>query len=395
MVAKGVLEAHGKNRRRRGEESGERNAPLPSGHTLAEILNGSNSHLFGWLLEKDGRRELAERVAMGRLDVNDIHVLNLYIIRLSEKITQAEKVGNLLTEETIGGIASNHPDFEKMINLVGPAQAVKAIRGQLIEKCVTDENMFSQIAGTIEAYDNYRSGEYKATNDKVEKLCKDIGIAPKEYVDALAIEDPEERRRALKMLAVGKSIRGYLVALAIEDPDKREEALEEFEIGEDTEVSEILRRGINTIRGWRNRRKLENAEASMEASIAELDTYESEIGHVLFQSISIDESMRHALSKALVSDGSPVVAESKNGFGDARKDSTISEERFQGEWTTYRDGAGYYTQDVAGQAKIRDSFIADQKKRQRERNAKGTGIWYSIFANLFEQDINNRGRNLK
>ena len=86
MVAKGVLEAHGKNRRRRGEESGERNAPLPSGHTLAEILNGSNSHLFGWLLEKDGRRELAERVAMGRLDVNDIHVLNLYIIRLSEKI---------------------------------------------------------------------------------------------------------------------------------------------------------------------------------------------------------------------------------------------------------------------------------------------------------------------
>ena len=86
MVAKGVLEAHGKNRRRRGEESGERNAPLPSGHTLAEILNGSNSHLFGWLLEKDGRRELAERVAMGRLDVNDIHVLNLYIIRLSEII---------------------------------------------------------------------------------------------------------------------------------------------------------------------------------------------------------------------------------------------------------------------------------------------------------------------
>ena len=135
------------------EKKEEQTTPPPKGHTLAEILHDkSMSHLFGRMLETKGQEELAVRLMSGKPGSEDIELLEEERKKFSEKITLSEKTEELLTEENVVEIARNHPDFAKIVNLIGPKKAIKAIRSQLKEICITDEYRFNQIAGPTEAY---------------------------------------------------------------------------------------------------------------------------------------------------------------------------------------------------------------------------------------------------
>ena len=168
---------------------------------MAQVLQDKNkSHLFGKLLERDGNQDLAKRITEGKLEESDIAVLEEQRKLFSEKITQSEKIEKMLTKENVIEFARNHPDFEKIVNLVGPEKAVKAIQSQLKDISITDEGRFNIIASAMEARDSYKNGDYKKLNDQVEKMCKDNKIRPQEYLDALAIQDPAEKEEALNIL---------------------------------------------------------------------------------------------------------------------------------------------------------------------------------------------------
>lgn len=346
----------------------------PQGSTVAKILQDENkSHLFFKLLERDGQVELGARILGKKIEADDIGVLNEYRSEFLEKIAQSEKIEALLTEENMIGIARNNPDFAKIINIITPKQAVKVIQSQLREMIITDENRFNAIAESIRIYESYKNGKYKKISAKVEKFCKDNDITTQEYLDALAIEDPDEKEEALKQLS-SRTYGGFKKAVNIISGGKW---------AKDT-----------TLQG------LENAESLLEGSVTALDDYQKDIGSALFASVTNNDYMKNALSRELISENASAEAkEQKMEFSNIKKEATgvlneFNEDEFAKEWENYKINA-HYDEKPDYQDIIKDMFIDEQKNLYREKNVKSTGFWASIFSILFGNKIDSKRNALK
>ncbi len=352
-------------RKSKEKEKAPHTTPPPPGHTLTEVLQDKNkSHLFGELLKRDGNEDLALRLASGKLEESDIFYLEQQRKIFSEKMTQSEKIEALLTKDNVIEFARNHPEFEKVINLLGPEKAIKVIQGQLKNISITDEYRFNSIASAIETYEGYRTGELKTVNDKVEKLCKDKKITPKEYLDALAITDPEEKERVLRELS-DRTYSGFSKAINFISRG----AFKKNSTLEDLRYSEFL----------------------METSIDELNAYQNNIGAALFASLSGNEEMRSSLFSGLLNE--KATEEAKPGFKDAKKESasnTFTEKKFNEDWEAYKKASGYETASALDQDATKDAFIEEQKGKYQEKNKQAQGFWASIFTTLLEEMINNK-----
>lgn len=343
--------------------------PPPQGHTLAEVLQDKNkSHLFGELLKKNDKENLAQKLVEGKLEKGDIELLEEQRKIFSKKITQSEKIEKLLTKDNVVEFARNHPKFEKIINLIGPEKAIRVIQSQLKDISVTDEGRFNSIASAMEIYESYRNnGEYKAVNDKVEKLCKDKNISPQEYLTALAIEDPEEKEKALKKL----SRRTY---------------------GNFKKAINFVSGGIlaeNTTLD-----ALKHSEGLLEISIDNLNTYQGEIGSALFASVSDNDQIRNNFLGELVHEKAPV--EAKNGFVDAKKESTtFNQEDFDTDWEDFKTKIKYTGLNDSDKRLARDMFIDEQKDLYGEREKENKGFWAYIFKTIAEAIINSKKNTLK
>ncbi len=351
----GILEQFKKSKDKQAEE--EHITPPPEGHTLAEVLQDKNkSHLFGELLRVDGNEDLAVRLAEGKIEKSDINLLEQQRIKFSEKITQSEEIEKLLTTDNMVAFARNHPEFEKIINLIGPEKAIRVIQSQLRDISITDEGRFNRIASAMETYESYRNGEYKAVNDRVEKLCKDKNISPQEYLTALAIEDPAEKEKALKEL----SNRTY---------------------GKFKKAINFVSAGT-----WAKNTTLEAlkaSEGSLETSIDDLNVHQSDIGSALFASVSGNDQMRNNFFSELVHEKAP--AEAKKGFKDAKQESTTFDQGgFDTAWIDFKNKMNYAGSDASTQSSLRDNFIDKQKDLCREKNQGNKGFWASIFGAIFE-----------
>lgn len=343
--------------------------PPPPGHTIAEILQDKSSfYLFTRLLERDGQEALGARLVAGKLEQDDINLLAEYRAKFSEKITQSEKIEKLLTEENVIGIARNHPDFAKIIDSLTPKQLIKVIRSQLKEICITDENRFDAIADPIETYDSYKKGDYKKTSEEIEKSCDDMNISQKDYLAALAIKDPDEKKVALRKLARGEYGKFMTACNSIFGIERR------------------------------NLKSLKDSEKSLEDLFAKLNSYKQDIGSTLFLSVSGNDDMRNALSRELVGDKTQAeTAEPRLGFSDLKKESAgaFNEAKLDKDWEDYKTRAGYDTEDDAGKDTIKDMFIEEQKETYGKRKAKNTGFLARILAALFEEKINSKKATLK
>ena len=80
----GILDSVRKNI----EEKKKHTTPAVEGHALAEVLKDkSKSDLFGKLLEREGKKDLGERLAKNELEEGDVETLEELRKTLSEKIT--------------------------------------------------------------------------------------------------------------------------------------------------------------------------------------------------------------------------------------------------------------------------------------------------------------------
>ena len=344
--------------------------PQNESQTLAEILSDKKKGaLFGELLKRDGDEELAKRIAGKNLEPYDISILDKYRTEFTEKMAQVEKVEEMLSEESLMGIAQNHPDFKKIITLVGTEKAIIVIKSQLRDMCFMDENGFNAIAKPIELHNDYIEGEYKETNEKVEKICKDMQITPEEYLSTLEIKDPQEKERKLKELS-GRTYSGFKRAI-----------------------------NIISLGKWAKNEGLQNlkdSETSIEDSLFELEEHKKNIGTALFISISDNENLRNAFSGELVGDKQVSKTEGR-GFGDAKKEApekTFSEEDFNKDWEEYKKRNGYDS-NPSYQEDMKDSFINEQVGKSKKNSQENKGFWASIFEILFENKIKNKRNTLK
>lgn len=342
--------------------------PPREGHTLAEVLKDkTKSHLFGKLLDRYGREDLARRLLEGKLKEGDIELLEEERLRFSDIMARSEKIKNLMTEENVIEFAHKHPEFEKIVNLLGPEKAKKVVQSQLDEIAFTDEYRFDRIADGVEAYDSYKNGEYKALNDKVEKMCADGKFTPQEYLDALAITDRRKKAEALKELA--------------------------------NRTHGKFKKVINFLmRGRLSKGKLEELEVSevlIGNSVDELDSYQRDIGYELSFSVDTNEYMRDALSRELTDDRTP--EEPKLGFGEIKREASTSFDQgeFDAAWSDFKKREAYGAAYDYEQDPLKDKFIEEQKQRYKEKNAQRKGFWASILEALFEGNINSKKATLE
>jgi hypothetical protein len=360
----GIAESYKKNR-----EKGSTTPPMPPAPetTLAEILKNKNkSHVFGKLLEREGQAELAVRLAKGELEEDDLDVLEQQRLLFTEKMAHSDRIERMLTPETVAEFARNHPDFAKIINILGPEKAVKIIQGQLKELSITDESRFDRIANSMDQLEAFKTGDYKAVNDRIEKLCKDKKITPKEFLDAIALQDPTAKEKALRDLS--------------------------------HRTHGLFKRVLNKLsRGNYGKnitlQDLKDGEDSLETSLQDLNTSHGVVGSELFSTIKENEDMRKALSKELAMDKTP--AEQRGGFIDAKKESSeMDEAAFKKAWEAYKKQAGYAGADATDQDIIKDLFIEKQQEDYRKKKPTGGGFWSSIFSSLFEEKIKNKKNTL-
>lgn len=359
----GIMDQFRKSR----EKDVEHGTPPAKGLTLLEILNDKkSSHLLSKILERDGDEELALKMASGKIEEGDIELLEQARLKYQEKIEVSKSVEDLLTPDTIVEIARNHPEFAKIINILGPKEAIEVVRSQLREICITDEARFSAIAEPLKNHDSYKKGEFKKTEEAVEKMCKERGISTQEYAEALAIKDPKEKKEALKKLVKGKY-------------DKFDEAINIISFGQ------LTRGGM---------KDLEAGGASLEDALAQMNTHQQAIGDALFASVNGNEDMRNALARKLISEKSPK-AEPENGFADAKKEKqNIDEKEWEKEWEELKKAANYDAEDAFGQDLIKDEFIAQQKEKYK-RKGPVKGFWAQIFDTLLDKRIEDKKDSLE
>ncbi|MCE9549322.1 hypothetical protein K8Q98_02905 [Candidatus Nomurabacteria bacterium] len=343
-------------------------APVKKGFTLAEILQDKEkSHLFGKLLERYGREDLSLRLTKGELEENDIANLEQDRLHFVEIMDKAEKVKGLLTTENVVEFAHNHPEFEQIVNLVGPEKAKKVIQGQLVELAFADEYRFDIIADRVETYESYKNGEYKKLNEKVEKMLEDGNFTEQEYIDALNIQDPKAKKKALQELASKSQ-------------------------GKFKKVVNFLSRGKFT-RG--KLEELENNGISMEKALEELNSHQSEIGSVLFGTMTADKGMREALHAEIT--GVKKEGEKKTSFGDARREkaAVFNQASFDAAWEEFKKREAYGAAHHYEKDGLKDMFIEEQKQAYREKSGEAKGFWESIFSSFFEEEINSKKNTLE
>ncbi len=350
--------------RTKKEEKKAQTTPPPQGHTLAQIMQDRNkSHLFGELLKRDDKA-LAERFAGNKLTSDDIDHLETQRKLFSEKIIQSEKIEAMLTSENVINFARTNPEFEKIINLAGPEKAAKAIKNQLREISISDEDRFKDIVAKMNALEGYKNGQYKQVNDCVEKLLKQNKISEQEYFDVLAIEDPEEKEAALRKLSTKKYGKFKKALDWVSGGSLSEDSLEQ----------------------------LRNSETAIEDRLHILNTYEYDLGSVLFSSVSENENIRGSFFGELMNE--KPAEKPKTGFKEA-KSETFDETEFNKAWEAKKTATPDYAQ-MGEQLRdiVKQRFIDEQQEIYREKNVD-KGFWAQIFATITESLINIKKSELK
>ena len=358
--------------RKSQQEKKDKAMPIPGGYTLDDIRQDeSKSHLFGELLKKAGKQDLAERLAGKKLDAGDIALLEKQRKIFSERITKAEEVEEWVTEENVKDLARNHPNFASVVNLANLEGTIEVIKSQLKEMSIVDETRFNKILGAIKKSESLKGGEYKKVNDEVEKLCKDNNIKPQEYLDALAIEDPREKEKALR-------------ELASKMPGKFKKAINWLSGG-------TLAKGGVFFVNENTLKDLQSSEKVLKDSLAELDTYQKNVGAALFASINTKDSlMNNALADQL-GDGQ-VTEKQRIGSKEAQKGafSKSDEDDFNHNWESRKEETDYYNQPSDQQKAIEDLFRDGAKDYYRQKNKGKNGFWHDVFAALTEAFINDK-----
>lgn len=336
---------------------------VPEENTLIAILaDEERSAHFGELLNHgpDEDIELAERLFTQKLNPGDMILLEK---RRGEAVKRFESVENtekFVTEENILSLGKLNPDFQNIINLVGPDKAIDVIKNELSGIAFTDNARYINIEKAINKLNKFNETKYKDLDDEVAQISKESGIKDSVYIKLLAIENKDEREKSIR-----KEIRNTygIISLGMD-----------WMTGQSKITAAELATKRNDILKVRN----------------ELERNIKNIGKLLSISVDENELMRKSLAKELTGSSENSNEEKAFGFKNSR-DSVPTVENTKVEWEKYKKDIKWdnLTSSQDKDDKKRDFAESIAKKRSK---GKG-GFWEILFSSMFEDSkkelINN------
>jgi hypothetical protein len=337
-------------------------SPAPALKTLSEILKDSQeSALLGRFMEVDNNHELAGRMAMGDLTQTDLEKLEEYRVKNIEKLGQVKSLETTITPEYVKEFAANSPEFQKLVNLVGPEKAAVAIKNQLREVVASDPDRFDNMHSALERLSSYKSGEMKSLETKIREQCKDFKteLSDDDFAAVMAIEDPYDREVELR-----KKVRGSF--------------------GIFRKAGDYLSLGK-----WSRpaAQELAKNKAEMDMVIRGLNDHIGAMGGTLNAMVSENVDVRKAFAKELI-DEKPAAKAPEEGFGSIKKETQALDQ----EWKTFRTASNFDTASPMDQTTIQDNF---RRKVKAERVSKPPkkGVFARIWAAFFDKAVDTKELN--
>ncbi len=351
----------------------------PEPLTLKEIMSDKEkSSLFVKMLDNDGGQEykdLLARLTSSKLEEADVDALSNHRKKFEVKMQRVENVKGQITEEVAIELAERNPDIKKLLENVGADSIVGIVQERLGDLSVTEPERFNKLAKNIESMQSFQKGKFKELQNNVEKMCTEKNLDGGEYLKALAIEDPDEREKALVSLVRDSWGDGCL--------------------GKSRRFLDLLSFKAFSANGTL---KLDKKKPEVDAIFQELDKKKKSIGKILVTTIKGSDDMREALAKSILGE---FTKKEQFGFKDAKSVPQIKPEEIQKRWEDTKaegfSGPGgnksWDEMSTLEQDSARDYFLEDIKTEQASKR-KG-GIWNLILGSIFEVFLLDQKKDLK
>lgn len=336
--------------------------PVPETKTLADILKSpSESAMLGKFMEVANDHELAGRLATGDLNEEDLEKLEEYRENNVEKLAQVESLDASFTPEYMKEFGEQSPEFQKLLNLVGPEKAANALKSQLREVVATDPERFSAMHTSLLSLSEYKSGKMKDLEDKIRDQLKDYktNIKDEDFQTVMAINDPAERSVELR-----KKVRGSFGIFR--------KAADYVSFGKFSKPAA---------------EELSKNKKLMDDAIQDLDGHIEDLGSSLNTMISKNGEVRKAFARELINEKTPKKTPEK-GFEGIKNEA----KELDNAWVSYRSEQKYESATPADRSNIEDSFRAKMKTEHAAKPAK-KGIFARLWASFFNTAVDKKELN--
>ncbi|MCC7436502.1 hypothetical protein IT402_01340 [Candidatus Nomurabacteria bacterium] len=348
--------------------SEEEQTPKWQKTTLKEILGKKeDSDLFGEIMAREGDLELSKRMASGELTEDDISELDNHRLDFLNTMQEVKVAKESITNDVVTAYTDHNPELKKIVGLVGIDAYRDMVKEELARLAIRNPDQFDPFYGAVKDKNEFKSGIYKDLDEEITKMCADRGIKPESYLKAMAIEDPEERAKALKSAVKEKW-------------------------GNWKKAANFLTGG-----SWASRRAelMGSKKEELDLTTEAMKLHRSNIGEFL-ASLTSDIEIRSAVAKELIGDKKEKVP--VDGFKES-KGQMQTEEQQQEDWEDFKlmtplpEGKDWSELNTAEQDLIRDSFIEAKKEEQAQK--KGLGFWGAIFSLFSIESLTINKANLK
>ncbi len=341
--------------------------------TIKKILaDKESSALFGKMIEESGGpegKDMAVRLVDGKLEEGDVDSLEKYRASFEEKMHVVENLNEELTPELLDELGLQSPEFKKILNTLDSKTTSKMIKDRMAELAVSEPEHFDKISKKIEKLQDFKDGEFKVLDESVKKICEENNIDADDYLKALAINDPKKQEETLRNLvrdSWGEGGWGSTVRV-----------LDKF--------SSLFGGGSKLIA-----EQLADQKVNIDAVFAELDKHKKGIGKVLATTVKGSNTMRDALSKALI--GEPTKVE-HIGMKDSKellpKEIDIDTRWEEAKVDLNVGGKTWNRLNSVEKDKERKKF-GNKIKAEAKKKSKGKGFWASIFEAIFGSFIDDK-----
>jgi|GEM_PF-2399236 len=376
----GIVEKMGKSKE--NEVLTPEDPAVKQGPSLVEVLRGNNSRYLGEMLknsEDSEALELATRMAGGELDEGDISLLEKYRVDFNKRMEAIQQMENSITADNVALFAKGSPEFQKIINLLGPDKAANAIKVEIKNLAFGDQDAqdrFTKIreaVGKMEAFKSDKTS-FEELEGRMEETYEKYKLSDGEFEGAIQEEDPALRTQKMRELVKGKY--GGLQKLGLF-----------FFIGKGK-----LDRKAAELSGFKD-----DIDATIEERMTGLQEKIDSVGKVLAISMDQNQGMRHALSREIIGEQHPD-REKNSGFKEIQKELPnikAANEGIDKAWIAFKTESGFdsLTDDAEKEAKKKE-FLAGYKEQNKDK-FKGEGFWSFIFASMFNALVDKKESELE
>lgn len=361
-----MLEAYEKELDKKGVPEAEQ-VPKWQKTTLKEILaKKEDSELFGEMLGREGELDLSKRMASGELSEEDINTLDKHRVGFLDTMQEVKLTRESITNDVVDAYTKNNPELQKVVGLIGLDAYRDIVKEKMAKMAIRHPDAFSSLYSAVEGKNEFKNGIYKELDEEVTKLCADRKIKPESYLKAMAIEDPQERAKALKVAVK-------------ENWGKWEKAANFLSFGT-----------------WASNRAelMGSKKEELDLTTEAMKLHRSNVGEFLAGMTDNDE-IRSAVAKEIIGEKEQKVP--IEGFNES-KGKMPTKESFQEDWEDYKamfpfsDDENWEDLSPSKKEEIRDSFIEAKKEEQAQ---KKSGFWGSIFEIFSESFFTSNKTELK